>query len=276
MTYFGFLAIFLGIPLLGLSILTIFDLRRGYNLPAALSAIPFWLTVIIHVLVALVYTTPWDNYLVATGVWYYNPRLVTGITLGWVPIEEYSFFVLQTIVTGLWMRALAVRLPMPVEGFREYHRARKLPFWGLGVIWIAAAVGLVSGWQPGNYLNLILCWAIPPILMQIIFGGDILRYHWRFSLLALAVPTIYISLADSLAIGLGIWAIDPGQSVNLFLGGVLPLEEFIFFTATNTLICLGVILFQAPQSHERLRQYFSTLFSGNIRGLSIRKGSKQS
>jgi lycopene cyclase domain-containing protein len=51
--------------------------------------------------IAIAYTTPWDNYLVASGVWYYNPALVLKVTLGWVPIEEYLFFVLQTFLTGL-------------------------------------------------------------------------------------------------------------------------------------------------------------------------------
>ena len=52
--------------------------------------------------IAVVYTTPWDNYLVATGVWYYDPRLVLNLTIGYVPIEEYAFFILQAFLTGLF------------------------------------------------------------------------------------------------------------------------------------------------------------------------------
>jgi lycopene cyclase domain-containing protein len=58
------------------------------------------------ILMAVAYTTPWDNYLVATGVWYYDPRLVLNITFGYVPAEEYTFFVLQTLMTScfaLWL-----------------------------------------------------------------------------------------------------------------------------------------------------------------------------
>ena len=58
------------------------------------------------VLIAVAYTTPWDNYLVATNVWWYDESLVTGLKLGWVPIEEYTFFVLQTLMTGLWTLAV--------------------------------------------------------------------------------------------------------------------------------------------------------------------------
>ena len=51
-------------------------------------------------LVAVLYTTIWDNYLVSNRIWWYDPNLVTGITLGWVPIEEYLFFILETFLVG--------------------------------------------------------------------------------------------------------------------------------------------------------------------------------
>jgi lycopene cyclase domain-containing protein len=51
----------------------------------------------------VIYTTPWDNYLVASGVWYYDPKLVLGLTFGYVPAEEYTFFVVQTLMTGFFM-----------------------------------------------------------------------------------------------------------------------------------------------------------------------------
>jgi lycopene beta-cyclase len=53
-------------------------------------------------IIAVAYTTPWDNYLVATGVWYYDPQLVLNRMIGYVPIEEYAFFILQAFLTGLF------------------------------------------------------------------------------------------------------------------------------------------------------------------------------
>jgi lycopene cyclase domain-containing protein len=103
---------------------------------------------------------------------------------------------------------------------------------------------------------LILGWAIPPVLLQFIFGGDILRYHGRLIALVLLPSTVYLSLADSLAMYQGIWEISPQQSTQILLGGVLPLEEFVFFLATNTLISLGSLLFLARLSHERMRQKY--------------------
>ncbi|MEL7363476.1 MAG: lycopene cyclase domain-containing protein, partial [Bacteroidota bacterium] len=53
------------------------------------------------VVIAFVYTTPWDNYLVYREVWGYPPERVVA-RIGYVPIEEYMFFVLQSLITGLF------------------------------------------------------------------------------------------------------------------------------------------------------------------------------
>ena len=91
MTYSQFLILFVCIPLCLLG----WRLRRRLRRIDALMLVAL-------TLIAVVYTTPWDNYLVATGVWYYDHRLVLNWTLGYVPIEEYTFFVLQTFLTGLF------------------------------------------------------------------------------------------------------------------------------------------------------------------------------
>ena len=99
MTYFGFLLRFLVIPIL----LLLFVNWREKNKPTlGFDESKAWRSILLHILIAVVYTTPWDNYLVATGVWYYNPDLVTGIVFGYVPLEEYTFFVLETLMIGLW------------------------------------------------------------------------------------------------------------------------------------------------------------------------------
>jgi len=110
MTYFGFLLRFLVPPIVILALLAWRDHAQGRRLPQSLTGFPAWIVLGAHVVVAVVYTTPWDNYLVANRIWWYDPDLVTGLTLGWVPIEEYTFFVLQTLLTGLWLLFLARRL----------------------------------------------------------------------------------------------------------------------------------------------------------------------
>ena len=57
---------------------------------------------------AFVYTTPWDNFLVFREVWSYPPDRVLG-RVGYVPYEEYAFFVLQTLISGLLLLLLMRR-----------------------------------------------------------------------------------------------------------------------------------------------------------------------
>ncbi len=95
MTYGQFLLIFVAPPMLLFGWL----MRRHINRRLAL---------VIGTLVfaAVLYTTPWDNYLVAAGVWYYDPRLVFNINFGYVPVEEYTFFAFQTLLVAffaLWL-----------------------------------------------------------------------------------------------------------------------------------------------------------------------------
>ena len=254
MTYFGFLLRFLGIPILILGIIAYLDYRRGRAIPANFRGWPFWAAVLLHVVVAVVYTTPWDNYLVATGVWYYDPNLVTGIVLGYVPIEEYTFFVVQSILAGLWIAFLMRRMRFDGPYAPLERRWRIAPVLALTVVWVISVAVLMSGWQPGVYMSILLAWALPPIMLQFGFGGDILRRYGRLVLLSIGGLTLYLGIADFLAIGSGTWEINPAQSLHWLILGVLPIEEVIFFFITNTLLTLGIVLILALESHQRFAQ----------------------
>jgi lycopene cyclase domain-containing protein len=260
-TYFGFLAQFVVIPLVLVGSLTLYDVAyRRKALPDRLRGLPAWLVLIAHVIVALIYTTPWDNYLVATRVWWYDPQLVTGITIGWVPIEEYTFFVLQTLLTGLWLLWLARRLPSPMDT-PPHPRLRWVSASVTGLVWLASVVGLLSGWKPGVYLTIQLVWALPPIIFQLAFGADILWRYRGVVLLALVPATLYLGAVDAVAIDAGTWTIDPAQSLEIYLVGVLPLEEFTFFLVTNTLVAFGMTLVLARESLERTPQRLQNLIA---------------
>ena len=255
MTYFSFLGLFLAIPILIMLGLTWRDARQGRQLPARFAAYSAWIILLVHVGLALVYTTPWDNYLVATSVWWYEPAKVTGIVLGYVPLEEYTLFLVQPVLTGLWLLFWLRRQPERVEQGWENGRIRTVSLLILGVLWLGMVWILLTGWQPGIYLALILVWALLPLMLQVGFGGDILWRHGRTVLLGLLPITLFLAAADALAIADGIWTIDPAQSLNWLIGGVLPLEEFIFFLITNALVVFGMTLFLAAESQERLAQW---------------------
>jgi lycopene cyclase domain-containing protein len=256
MSYLAFLLLFLGIPLLIMTALTIQDMRSRRRLPLQLRSWPTPAVVFVHIIIAVLYTTPWDNYLVATNVWWYDPELVTGILIGWVPIEEYAFFVLQTLLASLWILWLARRLAVQTMAYPQHKglSIRRIATAASLLAWIAFTILLFSGWQPGTYLSLELSWALVPITLQLAFGADILWHHRRLAVATILPMTIYLSLADTLAIGAGTWTIDPAQSTGILVGH-LPLEEFIFFLLTNTLVTFGTILVLAQASQERAPEF---------------------
>lgn len=253
MTYFGFLARFLGVPLLILGVLTWWDARRGRRLPPGLRLLPPGLTLLAHVVAAVVWTTPWDNYLVATGVWSYDRALVTGLTIGWVPIEEYAFFVLQTLMTGLWLLWLARRMHPAASPGTARPRLNRWAAVAAAGLCLAALALLLSGWEPITYLALAVGWLSIPLIPQMLVGADVLWRHRRLVAAALLPPWLYLSAVDALAIGAGTWIIEPAQSTGVMIGPTLPLEEFAFFLLTNVLIVFGMVLFLGTDSGPALR-----------------------
>ena len=258
MTYFNFLLIFVLAPaLLLMAIYAILQKKRPTPTSRfLLHKLPWGIAV--HVLLAVTYTTPWDNYLVATGVWTYNPDLVTGILLGYVPIEEYTFFVLETILVGtLWGVLVKTFIPADTGTAATEPNMR----FNLAVSALLGAAWLFFTWQfffgadRWNYLGIIFFWALPPIILQAIFGADIL---WRYRGLVAAsifLPGTYLSLTDIIALTETTWQISPTQTLGLNWFGILPLEEITFFFITATLITLGLTLFLSAEGQHRLQHY---------------------
>ncbi len=96
-------------------------------------------------------------------------------------------------------------------------------------------------WSPGVYLGLILVWAGPVLALQWVIGATQLWARKRTWLYGTLVPTLYLWLADRIAIGQGIWSITEAYTTGLHLFG-LPLEEATFFLVTNLLVVQGLLL----------------------------------
>ncbi|MEM1041278.1 MAG: lycopene cyclase domain-containing protein [Bacteroidota bacterium] len=205
-------------------------------------------------LIAFAYTTPWDNYLVQTGVWGYGPGRVLA-TVGHVPIEEYMFFVLQPILTGFWLYhliwgRLADRLG-PEPNTQPSAAAR----WTGTVGYLAGALvgAFLLAPEPTRYLALILVWACPVLAVQWAYGGHHLWRLRRLVFWAVAVPTLYLWVADRIALALGIWHISERFTTGIAPGG-LPLEEALFFLVTNVLVVQGLVLMLHTWGVEAVRQ----------------------
>lgn len=190
--------------------------------------------------IAFVYTTPWDNYLVAREVWTYPPEAVL-FTVGYVPIEEYAFFVIQTLITGLWTRILQARWPVtsqPDPGLQ----ARAVGASGFAVLSVlgAACLGAGGHWL---YLGLIVAWACPVLAGMWWLGGHLIWARRRLVALAVVPVTVYLWVADRIAIGLGIWDITDATRTGWEIAG-LPVEEALFFLVTNLLVAQGLVMLE--------------------------------
>lgn len=195
-----------------------------------------WLLVMAGI--ALVYTTLWDNYLVYRGVWYYGEDRVLG-TIGYVPIEEYLFFLLQPVFSGLFFYLLLAKKRVhPAGGSDRAARAAGaivyLALAGLGVLCLQYEAGL--------YMGLILVWACPVLAGQWAYAGAWIWANRRLWFWSTVLTTLYLWVADRVALALGIWFIAEEYTTGWHLFG-LPIEEATFFLVTNLLVIQGLFLF---------------------------------
>jgi len=237
-TYLGFHCVFI-LPVIG--VLAWFVRRRGAvpcPLPGAGVALVCG--------IALAYTAPWDHYLVAQGIWTYDTgRILEPLRIGRVPLEEYLFFILQPILAALFLFVFVQREPRPAPPLRGMARAaaRIAPtLLVLAAAGAAAAIATTDLWPRGTYLALILVWACPVLAFQTGFGGDRIWARRRQAVPALIAATSYLWLVDSIAITWRIWHIAEATSTG-WKFFALPIEEAIFFLATNALVIFGLLLF---------------------------------
>ncbi|MEM6821340.1 MAG: lycopene cyclase domain-containing protein [Verrucomicrobiota bacterium] len=243
MTYLYFHLVFI-LPV----IVVVWYLRRHERV----TDIPFQKSgIAVLALIAFAYTTPWDNYLVASQIWTYGEgRVLESWVIGYVPIEEYAFFILQPIMTGSFLLLFAGRQGLSLTKFNRPLKRLKPAWIGGGVFVLLSLFGvacLVAFPERFTYLGLILAWACPVLAFQWFYGGGTL---WDFRSLLIAsvkIPTIYLWVVDLIAIEWRIWLIMPKTSTGWMLI-TLPIEEAVFFLLTNLLVVQGLILFYQAAS----------------------------
>jgi lycopene cyclase domain-containing protein len=198
----------------------------------------YWTGVAIITAIALAYTTPWDNYLIARGVWWYGEGSTLG-TIGHAPIGEYLFILVQPWLTALWLSHLSLPGEWPTV-------ARPI---GSRVLATALAAGLgVAGWlllgsDATFYLGAIVAWAAPVLALQWAVGAPQLWARRRLVALGTLVPTTYLCVADRIAIEYGIWILSERYTTGLTVAG-LPVEEATFFLVTNLFVVQGLVLYR--------------------------------
>ncbi|MFW9905042.1 MAG: lycopene cyclase domain-containing protein [Candidatus Thorarchaeota archaeon] len=264
MTYLSFLLLFILVPFI---INVVYLVSRHYSYrttgkPTDLVEVKIIITVIIIIaIIALIYTTPWDNFLVANNIWHYDANKVLGIIIGYVPIEEYSFFILQTFLVGVFTYTFIDALALNTTNENRKTSIRILASGSLFLLWLAALITYIAQINYLVYLDLILIWGLPPIILQLLYGADILWEKKHFLVLFILTSTIYLAVVDALAISANIWTIALDTSTGILIGGILPIEEFLFFLVTNVLIIFGLTLILSRKSIIRFRIYSSKILA---------------
>ena len=96
-----------------------------------------------------------------------------------------------------------------------------------------------------------LAWALPFVALQVAVGRARLWRARRALTLVVAVTAFWLSLADDVAIRLGIWSFGAEHLCGVRVDAV-PLEEIVFFAVTALLVAQGVVLLEpAPTSDSR-------------------------
>ncbi|MCX2818797.1 lycopene cyclase domain-containing protein [Haladaptatus sp. F3-133] len=187
--------------------------------------------------IALLYTTPWDGYMIRNGVWRYGEGTVS--VFFWdIPLGEYLFFVIQPLIVGLWLYLVLTRLETRRSG--GWTPRYLLTLAGLGV----TVAGL--WWAQGTetfYIGMILVWAGPVFVLQWAYGGHYLVRNFRVVAAGVVPPAVYLASADRFAIEDGIWIISDELTTGVTVLG-LPVEEGAFFFVTSLLVVQGVMLFR--------------------------------
>lgn len=193
----------------------------------------------------MIFTTPWDNLAAKWGIWGF-PREKYTLRIGYLPVEEYAFFLLQSVSVMLAVRALFRFFPDWQTGQETEIGKWTLIWLGASVIpWAVVAAQLLRlRRKAGPRVNyaIHLAWFLPVIYAQWVLAPPLFLAHAELLAVVTAAFGIYYTLADLVAVRRGTWFFDEKQITGVKLGGVLPWEEVAFFFLTSLLVAQSYLL----------------------------------
>jgi lycopene cyclase domain-containing protein len=196
-------------------------------------------------LAVMIFTTPWDNLAAKWGIWGF-PREKFSFRIGYLPVEEYAFFLLQSLNVMLAVRALFRFFPdWPTGQQTDIGKGTLICLAASVIPWVFVAIQL--RWlrrKAGPRVNyaIHLAWFLPVIYVQWIMAPPLFWGHAGLLALVTATFGIYYTLADLAAVHAGTWFFDEKQITGIKLGGVLPWEEIAFFFLTSLLVAQSYLL----------------------------------
>lgn len=204
--------------------------------------------------IAFVWTTAWDNELVRQRAWSYPRSCVLGV-VGYVPLEEYFFFLIQSVMTTILTACFSRWLLPTLYVARDPSKRRFASFVAVSTCFAAIYTGftLSKPHQHTYYLGMIAWWCSIPLALLFWGSADyISRTSLAAFLGAVVTPTLYLWSADIFALRRGTWHISEVTSTGIFALPDLPIEEAIFFTVTNLLLVVASYTFDRCLAIARL------------------------
>ncbi len=203
------------------------------------------LALVLVLVAVMIFTTPWDNLAAKWGIWGF-PREKYSLRVGYLPIEEYAFFLVQSLNVMLAVRALFHFMP-DWEGGAETEIGKwtiiclgaSTVSWGIvamGFRWLRKRCG------PCVNYAIHLAWFLPVIYVQWVIAPWMFWDHAGLLALVTGAFGVYYTLADLAAVRAGTWFFDEKQITGVKLAGVLPWEEIAFFFLTSLLVAQSYLL----------------------------------
>lgn len=227
-------------------------------------------------IIAFVWTTPWDNLIVRNRAWSYHRHCIW-FTIGYVPIEEYFYFIIQSLISTLWC-TLITRWTLPNLYLTPSTPARRplAPF-AVATCVVCFVLGLQASVPATHtyYFGMISWWSSMPLALLLWGSIDFVRNMGvgaGFIPFAISVlgPTLYLWSSDIYALRRGTWHINQATSLNMFPIPDLPIEEMLFFLVTNVILvsacftfdrCVAICRLSAPDHQPPLSPSYLPLGS---------------
>lgn len=195
-------------------------------------------------IIVIAFTFPWDNAAVRRGIWDFPEDRIL-FRIQYLPIEEILFFVLQTVIVGLFTTIVSSRLSRIPTVIVDVTSPLAMSFVVI-VLSLWGVIGYLTRRRRrerrrSSYADHLLFWFVPIIVVQWAFGWQILTAYVDVLLLSASVWGAYYTFADIIAVRQGIWYFDRQQTTGLTLGP-LPWEEVAFFVLTSLLVAQSVLL----------------------------------
>lgn len=194
-------------------------------------------------LAVTVFTTPWDNLAAKWGIWGF-PREKYSVRLGYLPLEEYAFFWLQSLNVMLAVRALLsfgwlTGQDAVLDTWTLYCLGGSLVPWAF-IAWQLRRLRRMAG--PRVNYAIHLAWFLPVIYFQWVLAPQLFLGHAGLLALVTVAFGAYYTLADIVAVKGGTWFFDETQITGVKLAGILPWEEIAFFFLTSLLVAQSFLL----------------------------------